>query len=138
MLLAAPFWWDVWGWVIHIYLEAPRHQTKNEKTENFHLVRALKHPTACVTEVWWHTFDTYARRRRGPTFSFARPCSVIGTAVSFPTYPLAVGRSHQVAQGKKLKDRLAKKRSDRESQLVRENADAEAVKVNSFSTCCTV
>ncbi|CAM9391146.1 unnamed protein product [Pylaiella littoralis] len=36
-------------------------------------------------------------------------------------------RVAKVSQGNRLKDRLAKKRKDRESQLVRENADAEAV-----------
>lgn len=35
----------------------------------------------------------------------------------------------QVTQGNKLKDRLAKKRKERENQLVREKADAESVKV---------
>lgn len=38
--------------------------------------------------------------------------------------------ARQVSQGKKLKDKLAKRRADRESQLMRENADAEAVKVH--------
>lgn len=46
---------------------------------------------------------------------------------------------HQVSQGNKLKERLSKKRKDRESQLVREHADAEAVKVLTYSfRACTV
>lgn len=46
-----------------------------------------------------------------------------------PHLIIPIGWSRQVSQEKRLKDKLAKKRADRESQLVRENADAEAVKV---------
>lgn len=47
-------------------------------------------------------------------------CSVLGITIALP---------RQTSQGNKLRDRLAKKRKDRENQLALENANAEATKV---------
>lgn len=68
-----------------------------------------------------HVVLVHLRRTTYPTFF--RP------ATPAPFTDRSVGWARQVSQGNKLKDRLAKKRKDRESQLVLEEADAEAVKV---------